>query len=709
MHDEHSQPNPRAPIVTPLFHHASNKGELVRLVVLLITLLSAGIYFSWRITVLNPNAPIFSVIFIFAEGFGFFTLLLSSFTFWRTRPRAVITPPAGMTIDVFITTLNEPIEIVRLTAAAALKMSYPHTTWILDDGDRDEIKSLASSMGCEYLSRKDNTHAKAGNLNNALQHTHGDFILILDADHIPQPWFLEHTLGYFHDSQVALVQTPQDYYTTDTLQFRSTQRKLWHDQTLFYQIGQAGRDFWNATSFCGTNAVLRRSALESIGGIAHETVTEDMHTSIRLQKKGYRTIYHPESLAFGIAATDFVEFLQQRLRWGHGNVQVLREENLPFCKNLTWPQKLCYTSLGVSYFEGWTRLALYLTPAIVLFTGIAPLGDTEHFLWFFIPYFISAITLINVMGRGNSSILQNERLAMARFPVYLLATFGLFIKRSYWRITSKQRGKQIPAYLLLPQITIFTFNVSALFVAIVNPPLPLIDTMSGGTLIIIIFWATYVSWLSGITILDVLLDSQKAHQHSLLLDLPVELISPSSGRLKCRTIKFSADNILVTCENPPDLADITHIKLYLPEGMLKIPAKARTDGVEGSLQITLEWATMDSSDTFHRQMHACTWHRLITHPDTHPVVLGNQPKWDARLANNQEAMQLYLIERNPENPNNVRVILFNTIIQDEKHLLIDEDSKYQYAIKSDDVKILWPGALLCVASRTDGLKPSSNI
>jgi len=583
MHDNQAQYDSKTPLIVPLFHEANNNKKYLRFWVLLITLFTASTYFLWRITVLNPNAPAFSVIFYFAEAFGFFTLLLSTFTFWRTQPRTIHPPTSGMTVDVFITTFNEPTDIVRLTAVAAIKMSYPHTTWLLDDGNRKEIKDLANDLGCKYLSRKNNTHAKAGNLNNALKHTQSDFIMILDADHVPQTWFLQHTLGYFRDPEVALVQTPQDYHTIDTLQFRNSNRKLWHDQMLFYRIGQAGRDYWNATSFCGTNAVLRRSALESIGGIAHETVTEDMHTSIRLQKKGYRTIYHPESLAFGIAATDYVEFLQQRLRWGHGNVQVLREENLPFCKNLTWTQKLCYTSLGISYFEGWTRLALYLTPAIVLFTGIAPLGDTEYFLWFFLPYFVSAITLINVMGRGNSNLLQNERLAMARFPVYLLATFGLFIKRSHWRITSKQRGKQIPSYFLLPQITIFVFNVTALFIAVVNPPLKLIDTMSGGTIFIIIFWASYVSWLSGITILDVLIDSLRKHHHPLLLDIPAELITSDSIHHSSRTIEFSMGNILVGRNNLSDPKKITHIKLYLPEAPITIPVTALT--VVGNLKI----------------------------------------------------------------------------------------------------------------------------
>ena len=679
------------------------EGEWKRTLLTIATLITGLVYFCWRVTVLNYQAPVFSLLFLFAELFGFVILFLSVFTFWKVRPLTVGAPPSNVSVDIFITTLNEPEDIVRLTAVAAKAISYPHTTYILDDGAREHIRELAENLGCEYISRESNQHAKAGNVNNALAHSSGDFILILDADHVPQTWFLDHTLGYFSDPQVALVQSPQDYFTTNAFQFRSTPSQLWHDQTLFYQIGQIGRNYWNATTFCGTNAVIRRSALQNIGGIATETITEDMHTSVRLQKNGYRTIYHPESLAFGIAASDYVEFLQQRLRWGHGNVEVLKEENLPFCDNLSWPQKICYTVLGINYFEGWSRLVLYVTPALVLLTGLAPLGDTELFLWFFLPYFISAILLIIVIGRGSSRIISNERLAMARFPIYLLATAGLFIKRRYWRITAKQRGGLVPAYLLFPQITIFTLNVSALIVAAVNPPLLLIDAMSGGTLLIIIFWAVYISWLSGITIIDILVDGLKRPSLTLPLDLPAELVTADLENYNYRTLEISADTIIVSRQQELDPNSIKYINLYLPEGRLTVPVNAtiETTTAVGSFSFTIQWRSVELKDALDRQLHACTWHRLISHPQTYPIVSGRQIQWQAIAVSVENTAHLALIEPAPTAKKYFHCILFADISLNEVRHFVEKQTQRQYSIDQSSVNQLWPGAILASASLID--------
>ena len=168
--------------------------------------------------------------------------------------------------------------MLRRTLLAASRMEYPHQTWLLDDGNRPEARALADSLGCRYLARERNTDAKAGNLNNALQHSEAELIAVFDADHAPARDFLTRTLGYFADPAVAFVQTPQDFYNLDSYQHRQHPRRhlVWTEQSLFFRVIQRGKDCWNAAFFCGSCAVLRRRALDKIGGFATGSVTEDL-------------------------------------------------------------------------------------------------------------------------------------------------------------------------------------------------------------------------------------------------------------------------------------------------------------------------------------------------------------------------------------------------------------------------------------------------
>ena len=245
-------------------------------------------YLAWRVGTLNPQAPIFSALVYGAELFGFGTALLHIFMCWRLTERIAPPPPIGLSVDVFVPTYNESVELVRKTLLAARAMDYPHKTWLLDDGRRPEMEALARQLGCGYLARADNEHAKAGNLNHALAHSSGEFVVVFDADHAPRRDFLVKTLGYFDDEDVAFVQTPQDFYNLDSYQhrWRGKGRTVWTEQSLFFRVIQRGKDYWNAAFFCGSCAVVRRSALDEIGGFATGTVTEDLHTSLRLHARG---------------------------------------------------------------------------------------------------------------------------------------------------------------------------------------------------------------------------------------------------------------------------------------------------------------------------------------------------------------------------------------------------------------------------------------
>ncbi|HKV17833.1 MAG TPA: glycosyltransferase [Mycobacterium sp.] len=247
----------------------------LRLLILTTAILGIN-YITWRwLASVNWSAWWIAVPLVIAETYSVIDSLLFGLTMWKLlRRNAPLPPPDGATVDVFITTYNEPNEMVLATAEAAKAIHYPHTTWILDDGNRSDLAEAAAQRGIGYLTRSASwsdkpRHAKAGNLNNALMETDGEFILILDADQVPEPEILDRTLGYFRDPYMALVQTPQYFHNVPFSDPLGSQAPL------FYGPIQQGKDGWNAAYFCGSNAVLRRDPLMRMGINGYVRAIED--------------------------------------------------------------------------------------------------------------------------------------------------------------------------------------------------------------------------------------------------------------------------------------------------------------------------------------------------------------------------------------------------------------------------------------------------
>jgi cellulose synthase (UDP-forming) len=247
----------------------------MRLLILTTAILGIN-YITWRwLASVNWSAWWIAVPLVIAETYSVIDSLLFGLTMWKLlRRNAPLPPPDGATVDVFITTYNEPDEMVLATAEAAKNIRYPHTTWILDDGNRSDLAEAAAQRGINYLTRSASwsdkpRHAKAGNLNNALMETDGEFILILDADQVPEPEILDRTLGYFRDPHMALVQTPQYFHNVPFSDPLGSQAPL------FYGPIQQGKDGWNAAYFCGSNAVLRRDPLMRMGINGYVRAIED--------------------------------------------------------------------------------------------------------------------------------------------------------------------------------------------------------------------------------------------------------------------------------------------------------------------------------------------------------------------------------------------------------------------------------------------------
>ena len=442
--------------------------EPVRKAVVLSFLGVALWYITWRLGTFNPEALFFSWVLYSAELYGLFTTLMHFFITWRLTIRTPPPPQENLSVDVFIPTINETVSLVRKTLLAARNLDYPHVTWLLDDGRRPEMEALAKELGCRYLTRPDNRDAKAGNLNNALLHSKGDFVVIFDADHAPKRDFITKTLGYFRDQSVAFVQTPQDFYNLDSFQHHRKRHgaAAWHEQSVFFRVIQRGKDYWNAAFFCGSCATMRRSALDAIGGFAVGTVTEDLHTSLKLHKKGYRSVYHPESLAFGLAPYGVAPFLKQRIRWGQGAMQVWRKEGVFFCRGLTFPQRINYLASSITYFDGWQKGFFYLTPAIVLVTGVMPLMSFgPDFLLHFLPYFLLNFWAFEEVNRGYGRSIVIEQYNMARFAAMAWSTLGIFKDKIKFSVTPKAMTQSAStSTYIIPQDVVSAVNLLAITV-----------------------------------------------------------------------------------------------------------------------------------------------------------------------------------------------------------------------------------------------------
>jgi len=429
--------------------------------------LAFGLYWLWwRWTqTLNPDHMVFSVVLVSAETWGWISSAFFLFHAWQVRDREPPPAPPGKSVDVFITTYDEPLEVLRRTAIGARAIRYPHRTYILDDGKRDEVLQLARDMGIGYIRRKGNANAKAGNLNHALSVTNGEFILQLDTDHVPLPSIVDRLLGYFNDPAVAFVQSPQDFYNTDSFTHVISEgsRSVWEENRIFYSLIQPGKDYWNATFFCGSCGMLRRAALEQIGGFSTETIIEDMETSIKLHQRGWESRYHTEALAFGLSPASAASFQVQRLRWAQGSMQMLKKFNPLMIAGLKPAQRAAYLAANTYPLDGIQKAIFYAAPVIFLLTGAVPLrADTFGLLWRLAAYLVFSIGAFELVARGTGWLFIQERYNMAKFPTYIMAITGYFAKGKLKFNVTPKGVTDVPFRTYAPQLVLLTVSAAAL-------------------------------------------------------------------------------------------------------------------------------------------------------------------------------------------------------------------------------------------------------
>jgi cellulose synthase (UDP-forming) len=358
------------------------KGNPSRGVTLILVTLSVVIstrYIWWRLTetlvFASPFEAFLGIGLILAELYAWLVLVLGYIqTAWPLNRTPVAMPEdlsLWPSVDLLIPTYNEPLAVVENTVLGALSVDYPPDKlkiYILDDGRRPEFREFAEALGVGYITRDNNIHAKAGNLNHALGLTDGELLALFDSDHVPNRAFLQLTVGWFLvDPKLALLQTPHHFYSPDP--FERNLRggdSIPNEGLLFYGLIQDGNDLWNAAFFCGSCAVIRRSAVESIGGFATQTVTEDAHTALRMHRAGWDSAYLKLPLAAGLATERLAIHVGQRMRWARGMTQIFRLDNPFLGRGLSLGQRVCYMNAMLHFFFGVPRFLFLTAPLAYL-------------------------------------------------------------------------------------------------------------------------------------------------------------------------------------------------------------------------------------------------------------------------------------------------------------------------------------------------------
>ena len=479
-------------VLIAIWMDKSSSSYLVTLTLMLVSCFSTFRYGWWRISTtikffLDPATNwtaldmFFIVLLVGAEAYAFVILFLGYLqTLWPLRRTPVPLPedpemwPA---VDLLIPTYNEPLSVVRFTALAAMNIDWPAdklNVYILDDGKREEFRKFAEDAGIGYMTRDDNAHAKAGNINRALERLDAPFVAIFDSDHVPTRSFLQVTVGWFlRDRNLAMLQTPHHFYSPDPFERNLGQfRVIPNEGELFYGIVQDGNDFWNATFFCGSCAVLRRTALDEIGGIAVETVTEDAHTSLRMQMNGWNTAYINIPQAAGLATERLSGHVKQRIRWARGMIQIMRTDNPLFAPGLAAAQRLCYFNAMTHFLYALPRLIFLTAPLIYLILGHTNVpGYWAAILAYAFPHLIlSSLTNSRIQGQHRHSF-WNEIYETVLAPYIFLPTMLALLnpKLGSFNVTAKGgvvNRSFFDARIAQPFLVLLLFNAFGILMAI---------------------------------------------------------------------------------------------------------------------------------------------------------------------------------------------------------------------------------------------------
>ena len=601
-------------IFVAIWMDRSSSSYLVTLTLMFVSMFSTFRYGYWRIsttvkffldpgTQWTPLDAFFISLLVIAEAYAFIILFLGYLqTLWPLRRTPVPLPDdpdSWPAVDLLIPTYNEPLSVVRYTALAAMNIDWPAdklNVYILDDGKRPEFRAFAEEAGIGYMTRDDNKHAKAGNINRALARLDSPYVCIFDCDHVPTRSFMQVTLGWFlRDSKLGMLQTPHHFYSPDPFERNLHQfRTIPNEGELFYGIVQDGNDFWNATFFCGSCAVLRRTALDEIGGIAVETVTEDAHTSLRMQMNGWNTAYINIPQAAGLATERLSGHVKQRIRWARGMIQIMRTDNPLFAKGLKPAQRLCYFNAMSHFLYAFPRLIFLTAPLIYLLLGHTNVpGYWAAILAYAFPHLVlSNMTNSRIQGQHRHSF-WNEIYETVLAPYIFLPTMLALVNPKFGSFNVTAKGGVVnktffdtriaqpfmlmlgmnvigllsafPRYLQFPGAgMMFPFNLLA----------RMYDADHLGTIVMNVIWVCFNMVILGVATAVAWESQQRRQTVRIEMAVPAKIITPSGVTVHGTTANMSPGGVMIKMEREFYLSPAESIKLILPvlDGDAELPA-----------------------------------------------------------------------------------------------------------------------------------------
>ena len=574
-------------------------GRLTTLAMIVLSISASSRYMYWRVTdtvgFTNWVDACFGFGLLLAELYAFLVLLIGYFqTAWPLQRRPVPMPQDVDTwpsVDVFIPTYNEPLEVVKQTVFSAMQMDWPGDrlhVYVLDDGRREEFRDFCQELGVGYLTRDNNAHAKAGNINAALAVTDSEYVTIFDCDHIPTRSFLQICMGWFiRDPKLAMLQTPHHFFSPDPFEKNlDTFHAMPNEGELFYGIVQDGNDLWNAAFFCGSCAVIKRAPLLEIGGVAVETVTEDAHTALKLSRHGYNTAYLALPQAAGLATESLSAHVGQRIRWARGMAQICRVDNPLFGPGLKLGQRLCYFNAMLHFFYGLPRLVFLTAPlAYLLFSAHVFQATAAMITAYALPHMMHAsITNSRIQGRFRYSF-WNEvyesvlawyimRPVLVAFVNPKLGKFnvtakGGVIEQSYfdWSIARP--------YLILLLLNLLGFAVGIWRMVAVGPSSEVFTT-----LVINMVWTAYNIILTSASLAVASETRQVRSTPRVTAALPAALRFADGKTLVCETDDFSQSGVGLRVPNELQLetGSEVHVSLFRSDEEGTFPAQVTFSG-----------------------------------------------------------------------------------------------------------------------------------
>ncbi|WP_338567466.1 UDP-forming cellulose synthase catalytic subunit [Erwinia sp. E_sp_B01_3] len=449
-----------------LFILGINKSRKISMVMVFLSALMSTRYIFWRATeTLSFNSEVEAILGIglfIAEIYVWAILILGYLqTSWPLK-RTIEPMPDDInlwpTVDIYVPSYNESLDVVRDTVLAAQCIDYPRDKikiYLLDDGKRSEFAVFAADAGVGYITRDDNRHAKAGNLNHAMRITKGELITVFDCDHVATRAFLQATVAPFlKDPKLALLQTPHYFYSPDPFERNlKAARDIPNEGALFYGPVQQGNDNWNATFFCGSCAVIRRSALEEIGGFATETVTEDAHTALKMQRLGWKSAFLALPLAAGLATERLGLHIVQRTRWARGMTQIFRVDNPLLGRGLKWQQRLCYLNAMLHFQFGLPRVIFLTAPLAYLLFNLNIIHSSASLIFAYVlPHLVMSLYVNSRMnGRFRATFWGEIYETVMAFHL-VIPTFLTMISPKHGKFNVTDKGG-------LLDVGFFDFNI----------------------------------------------------------------------------------------------------------------------------------------------------------------------------------------------------------------------------------------------------------